>query len=264
MSTFEFDGKAYRKASAHQKKLGMKILDGLPLSGGESVLDLGCGDGTLTKQLAELVPDGTVVGIDSAEAMIAAAKELEAGNLSFRRLDINDMVFDGEFDLVFSNATIHWVNDHERLLARCHAALRPNGMLRFGFAAKGNTGTLSGVIREVMQRPAYGDAFATFHWPWFMPTVEQYQELVRNAGFADADLWTEDVVRHFEAAEQMTAWIDQPVIIPFVRAVPEPLKQSFRDEVVEGMIAAARQPDGRFLETFNRMNLFARKPAARE
>jgi trans-aconitate 2-methyltransferase len=259
MGKFEFDARAYRKASSHQKQWGKKILDDLPLEGNESVLDLGCGDGTLTKQLSEMVPNGRVLGIDSAAAMIEVARDLEADNLSFRRLDINDMAFENEFDLVFSNATIHYVKDHERLLTRCAAALTQNGIIRFGFAAKGNTGTLSGVIREVMNRSPYRDSFTSFEWPWYMPTADEYEVLVRRIGFNDAQIWSEDVERYFGSQEEMTRWIDQPVIIPFIRAIPEPLKQSFRNEVVDGMVLAAKQTDGRFRETMNRMNVFARK-----
>ncbi len=89
--THEFDGKKYEKASTHQKEWGSKLIADLDLRGSERVLDLGCGDGKLTAQLAELLPEGEAIGIDASQGMIAAALPKEKCNLRFRRLDINDL-----------------------------------------------------------------------------------------------------------------------------------------------------------------------------
>ena len=108
----EFNGEEYKKASTHQKEWGNKIIAEFNLRGDEHILDLGCGDGVLTAELARLVPDGFVLGIDSSRGMIATARKLEAKNLSFRVEDINNLDFKNEFDLVFSNAALHWVKNH--------------------------------------------------------------------------------------------------------------------------------------------------------
>ena len=78
MGNFEFDGQKYKKASAHQKEWGTRIISELCLTGEETILDLGCGDGVLTKQLADMVPRGKVLGIDASVGMIETAKELES------------------------------------------------------------------------------------------------------------------------------------------------------------------------------------------
>jgi trans-aconitate methyltransferase len=89
MSTiFEFDGNKYKKASTHQKEWGNKIIAGLELTGNEKILDLGCGDGILTRQLSQLVPNGSVLGIDSSKGMIETAKEQESSNVSFQLLSV--------------------------------------------------------------------------------------------------------------------------------------------------------------------------------
>ena len=259
MRDFEFDGKKYQKASAHQKEWGRRMISDLPLKGSESVLDLGCGDGVLTKLLSDMVPEGNVLGIDSSVRMIQTAKELESGNLSFLCMDINDMAFNDEFDLIFSNATLHWVKDHDSLLGKCRKALRKNGMIRFSLAGKGNSGTFCDVTREVISRSIYKGFFAEFEWPWYMPELAEYEELVRRHEFKDLVVWEEKTDRYFGTQDEMVRWIDQPVIIPFVRVVPEAQKSEFRDTVVEGMIRETVQPDGRFFEMFNRINVFAIK-----
>ncbi len=104
-----FDGERYKKASKHQKEWGNRMIAGLSLNGDEHILDMGCGDGVLTEKLAARVPEGSVLGIDSSQSMISTARKLERDNLEFRLMDIEQLDFDGEFDLVFSNATVHWI-----------------------------------------------------------------------------------------------------------------------------------------------------------
>jgi trans-aconitate methyltransferase len=84
----DFDAHAYVRASAAQTASTRRLIDSLTLRGDETLLDLGCGDGRVTAELAKRVPDGLVIGIDSSPAMIAAANDRRAANLSFRQLDI--------------------------------------------------------------------------------------------------------------------------------------------------------------------------------
>jgi trans-aconitate methyltransferase len=120
----EFDGEAYKQSSNHQKEWGNRIIAEFELNGNEHILDLGCGDGALTAQLAELVPEGWVLGIDASRGMIDVAGKLRKTNLEFKLLDIDSLDYYEEFDLVFSNATLHWVKDHRRLLANSYRCLK--------------------------------------------------------------------------------------------------------------------------------------------
>ena len=133
----EFDGKKYAAASAHQKEWGAKLIQELSISGTERILDLGCGDGALTSQLAALT-QGTVIGIDASHGMIEAAKSHQADNLSFEVYDINSLDFESEFDVVFSNAALHWIKSHKALLGNVFRALKSGGILKFNFAGDGN------------------------------------------------------------------------------------------------------------------------------
>jgi ubiquinone/menaquinone biosynthesis C-methylase UbiE len=134
--THEFDGRKYEKASNHQKEWGSRLVADLGLRGSEHVLDLGCGAGGLTVQLAARVPRGAVLGVDASKGMIEVARTKACPTLTFRRWDINDLVFDSRFDVVFSNATLHWIKDHTRLLANVRRALRSSGRVRFNFAGE--------------------------------------------------------------------------------------------------------------------------------
>jgi trans-aconitate methyltransferase len=255
----EFDGKKYEEASAHQKEWGAKLVSELGLHGTERVLDLGCGDGVLTAQIAALLSNGEVVGVDHSQGMIEVAREKQRDNLRFVLMDIDDLDFVDEFDMVFSNATLHWIKDHKRLLGNARRSLRRNGMLRFNFAGDGNCSNLLKVIREAMKQARFTKYFSNFEWPWYMPTVGEYKSLVAQSDFQDAQVWGENADRFFQDAETVIKWVDQPSLVPFLACVSEPDKAAFRDVVIRGMIEETRQDDGRCFETFRRINVFAQK-----
>ncbi len=258
--TFEFDGDKYREASSQQKAWGERLIAELDLKGCESVLDLGCGDGGLTAELAECVPDGFVVGIDASQGMIETArKDHAARNLQFELKDINDIEFESQFDVVFSNATLHWVKDHKRLLSNVYRGLKNGGRLRFQFAGDGNCSNLIEVVRAVMGEKEYAEYFSEFDWPWYMPAVEEYRSLLDEAAFAERRVWGQQADKHFANSDQMVRWLDQPSLVPFLGCIAEKDKARFRDTVVEQMIERTLQKDGTCFETFRRINVFAGK-----
>jgi trans-aconitate methyltransferase len=255
---FEFDAGKYRQSARHQTEWGAKLIAELNLRGDERILDLGCGDGVVTAQLAELVPSGEVVGIDSSQNMIAAAQTVASNRLSFRRLDINDLDYEAEFDLIFSNATLHWVKDHCRLLNNVRRAMRTNGACRFNFAADGNCSNFFRVVRELIQSPTYAPFFIGFEWPWFMPRLEEYESLFVGGIFREYRVWGENADREFANAEAMAAWIDQPSLVPFLVQLNGASKQEFRDKAVERMLQLTKRPGGRQFEAFRRINVLAK------
>jgi trans-aconitate 2-methyltransferase len=257
--THEFDGKKYETASDHQKEWGARLIETLCLNGTERVLDLGCGDGSITAQIAQLLPEGEVLGVDASEGMIAAAVPKRQHNLNFCKLDINCMNFAEQFDVVFSNAALHWVKDHKRLLRNVRHSLRPGGFLRFNFAGKGNCSYFFSVIKEAIAQQAFRSFFTEFEWPWYMPDHSEYHVLAKSSGFQDVQVWNENADRYFPDEKAMIRWIDQPSLVPFLAYVNEQKKDAFRDFVVHRMCEETKQKDGRCFETFRRINVSATK-----
>lgn len=259
MDTYAFDGKKYRAASKHQKKWGCDLLSGISLKGDEHVLDLGCGDGILTEQLARAVPRGKVLGIDASASMIETAKMLERENLSFAHMDINEMDLENDLDLIFSNAALHWVKDHRRLLKNAHRALKPHGKILWEFGGDGNCPTFLDVMKKKIREDRYAGYFKDLEWPWYMPSKQQYTALIEAVGAFDYKITEVARDTHFADAQELIRWIDQPSILPFIRYVPPNLRKTFRREVIHAMIQRTQQPNGAFFESFRRIQVSAQK-----
>ncbi|CAG0997866.1 Trans-aconitate 2-methyltransferase [Anaerolineales bacterium] len=255
----DFDGKKYEKASAHQKEWGSTIIAELCLTGNERVLDLGCGDGVLTSQIADLLPCGEVVGIDASQGMIDVACEKKRRNLNFLLKDIEDMDFVEEFDLIFSNAALHWIKDHEKLLRNVKRALREGGKIRFNFAGDGNCSHFFRVVRESMKKSTFQEYFQNFEWPWYMPSVMEYTSTVGRIGLKNIRVRGENADRYFPDTPAMVNWVDQPSLVPFLAMIADADKEEFRDIVISRMIEETMQEDGRCFEIFRRIDVIAEK-----
>jgi len=256
----DFDGEKYKRASNQQKAWGRTLISELGLTGGERILDLGCGDGTLTAELAQLVPHGFVLGVDASASMIRTARNDHAGiNVRFEQLDINAIDFEAEFDVVFSNATLHWIKDHRKLLRNIFRSLKERGSARFQFAGDGNCSNLIRILKEVISQERFAACFRNFDWPWYMPAVDEYRALLEEVLFAEKKVWGENADKYFESPEAMTKWIDQPSLVPFLACITGKDRQHFRDDVVERMVSETMQQDGTCFETFRRINVLARK-----
>lgn len=138
-------------------------------------------------------------------------------------------------------------------------ALVQGGCLRFQFAGDGNCINFFTVVREAMTLEELRMYFSGFEWPWYMPSIDEYDCLAGSSGLRDVRVWGENVDRYFPDAEAMIRWIDQPSLVPFLALVADPAKDSFRDYVVRRMIDKTKQEDGRCFETFRRINVSGTK-----
>ncbi len=175
MVTQSWNPAVYQRDAGFVAALGAPLLAVLAPQPGERILDLGCGDGRLTAQLA--ATGCTVIGVDSSAAQIDAAV---ARGLDARVVDGVDLGFDNEFDAVFSNAALHWMLDPARVVAGVARALKPGG--RF-VAEMGGAGNCASVVDAyAAEFAARGIALAA-HNPWYFPSCEAYTEHLGRVGF---------------------------------------------------------------------------------
>ncbi len=252
-----FDGEGYRNASRPQKEWGMAVIGSIDWKGDESVVDLGCGDGVLTAEIAHRIPNGKVLGLDSSKSMIETARKHESSNLSYKLMDVSQMRFSKEFDMVFSNAALHWVPDHDRLLATIGQALKNGGKVRLNFAGDGNCPTMFRGMREIMSDKRFREYFENFVWPWYMPKVDPYRIKLIRAGFTDIEVWMEDADRTFVSEQEYSRFIQNAALVPLLDRISDQEERTlFRHFVLQRILELSKRDDGYF-EQFRRINVKA-------
>jgi len=186
VSRISWDPQDYARNSRIQEEYGRKQLAQLALTGNEAVLDIGCGDGRITAELAQRVPRGRVVGVDISPGMIAAARETHERlhrNLTFEVADAKALSFEPEFDLVFSTSALHWVKDHLEVLKGIRHALKPGGKIYLTFGARGTLSGLAPVLAALMEHPRWKSRFRDFEIPFGFYGPEEYRGWLNQLGF---------------------------------------------------------------------------------
>ena len=181
----EWNASEYYERSALQKWLADKSLGALDLDGWERVLDIGCGDGKITAEIAERLPRGSVVGVDPSTRMIDFAREhfvSDHANLSFAVGDATRLSDRDAFDLVVSFNALHWVLDQTAALRCIRDAMRPAGRSLLQFVSRGARRSLEDVIEETREDPRWSGHFAGYHRPYLHSTPEEYRRLAEGCG----------------------------------------------------------------------------------
>jgi len=257
----DWDGASYAANAGHHRVFDAAFLATLPFEGHERVLDLCCGSGEFTRTIADLVPDGHVVGLDAQPSMIDEALACAGPNQTFVTGPVQHVraliAEAGTFDVVMSRSALHWVpeEDHPPLLADCYELLRPGGRLRIECGGGDNVRAMMSVV---------GDAAAkrgapTCPWTYF--GAGQYLDLVEAAGFSVDTGWVRTVAQHraFDRAGCI-GWITSQCFQAYEAHMPEAMHAGFRAEVLARVDELQRR-DGTYDETFVRLDVLARCPS---
>ncbi|HET9468269.1 MAG TPA: methyltransferase domain-containing protein [Vicinamibacterales bacterium] len=207
---------SYKANAAYVPALGGAVFDLLNPQPGERILDIGCGDGTLTERIVRA--GAIVVGVDASEDMVDAAS---ARGLDARLIDAERLPFDREFDAVFSNAALHWVRDHDAMLAGVRRALVPGGRFVAEFGGHGNIAAIQVAIRSVLARRGWETNIHRYY-----ATPEEYSARLAEHGFAvdRIDL----IPRPTPLPTGMRGWLDT-----FERATLDRIPQSERESFIK-------------------------------
>lgn len=195
MNAFSHIASGYQKKAVLQESAGQRLFELLAIRRNDSVLDLGCGPGHLTRKIRDLTT-GTVWGIDPSEAMIAKARRnCQALAVTFMVATAESFETSQTFDAIFCNSAFQWFQDPSVALANCARVLRPGGRIAIQAPARTNYCPNFVLATEALASdPRTRQAFAKFRPPWFfLETADEYAELVKSAGLTPKHCEIEEV-----------------------------------------------------------------------
>jgi trans-aconitate 2-methyltransferase len=218
----QWQGEHYRDIAKPQQSLASGTLSSLVLEGHERVLDVGCGDGTITLQLADRIsPPGGVVGIDPSPNMIAAARELGAKrpNVDFSIGDVLTMRYRQEFDLVVSFNALHWIHNQDMAFQRIAEALIDGARTTLQFVCAGDRPSLEEVIAATCKNERWHRSFKSFRQPHEHGHPDRLRALAESAGLTVTRLSVDDDLWNFGSRDGFAAWC-QGTFGPWTTAGP--------------------------------------------
>jgi len=248
----------YTRFEDERTRPAAELLARVPLAAAARVVDLGCGPGNSTELLARRFPAAEVLGIDNSEAMLVSARE-RLPQARFQFGDIGRWSPDVAPDLLYANAALQWVPDHETLIPRLFDALAPGGVLAIQMPdnrAEPTHRLMREVASEAPWKAAIGDADRLR--TELLTLGGYYDLLARDA--AHVDVWHTIYQHPMASAAAIVEWVSSTGLKPFVDPLDAELKASYL-ATYERRIAQAYPPriDGRLLLAFPRMFIVARK-----
>jgi trans-aconitate 2-methyltransferase len=229
----DWDAATYDRVSGDvQFVWALEQLERLALDGDEVVLDAGCGTGRVTAELVRRVPRGRVYGVDQAPSMVQHAREALGQRATILEQGLTELSLPEQVDVVFSNATFHWIKDHDALFRALAAALKPSGRLIAQCGGKGNIDRLRRLCDVVAKEQPFAEFFSDWVGPWNYAGPEETRARLEDAGFADIETWLEP--KPVTPAEP-EAFVRTVCLLRHLDHLPEELKSPFITRVLAGM-----------------------------
>lgn len=257
--TLEWDAAEYEVVSVPHVGWGVGLLrcalERRPLRGDETTIDAGCGTGKITELLLRHLPGGKVLAVDASAAMVEAARKRFAGDGRVRveQQDLVQLQLQRPVDLIFSTATFHWIQDHERLFGRLARALKPGGRLVVQCGSKGNIARIMEAAEEVMDGERFRGFFEGWEGPWNFADAETTGERLEAAGFEKVETWLQDEVTRFGSRDELARFLKTVVLGRHLERLPESEHQPFADAVAQKAAAT----EGALAIDYVRLNILA-------
>jgi trans-aconitate 2-methyltransferase len=258
-----WDPAQYLKFAGPRLRPALDLLQRIDVEAPSSVYDLGAGAGNVTRLIAARWPEARVVGVDSSREMLAKAAAEPPGEIGhpaarieWQAADLATWRPDRPADLIYSNAALHWLDGHDRLLPGLVTALAPKGVLALqmprNFGARSHT-----LITETALGGPWRLALEPLLRPSPVAEPEFYYDLLAPVA-ASLDIWETEYLQVLEGANPVKEWTKGTWLLPLLAALDEPERSRFEADYAE-RVAAAYPPrsDGKTLFPFRRMFLIA-------
>jgi trans-aconitate methyltransferase len=257
MSIHRWEAEDYHLNSSIQMKAALSLLDELHLRGNEMILDVGCGDGKITAEIASRVKNGSAVGIDLSPEMIRFAQERfpsrTNSNLTFLAQNAEQLSVRGPFDVIFSSFALQWVANFEVFMNGVRKIVKPNGSLAWTIPL-GISEALEDAIQDVSNSISWKSYFAQFSPGWHFREIEEYQKFVEAYRFQ---------LRHFQVVSMKTKFSSRKSFeqyvkpwMTYLKPLPDHLKNLFfQDLIGKYLIKEPASTDGAISFEFQRLDL---------
>ncbi len=255
----EWNAAEYARISALQAHMAEEVLQLLELKGDEQVLDIGCGQGKTTAEIAARVPQGRVVGVDASAGMIAFAQAHSDRalhpNLQFAVADARYLPYQHEFDLVVSFNALHWIPEQELALQSIRSAVKTSGLVQLRLVPKGKRKSLEDVLEETRLSSRWIGYFDSFRDPYLHLTPGEYSNLAEQNGFQILRTQTEAKKWDFQTRSAFLAF-GSVTFVEWTQHLPEAERASFANDVLDRyQLVAADAPGEENLFRFYQMDI---------
>jgi trans-aconitate 2-methyltransferase len=228
-----------------------------PAPGGRAV-DLGCGTGELTRVLHERLGAAETLGIDSSPAMLERAAQFAGGGLRFELADIATFTAERPFDVVFSNAALQWLPDHESLIPRVAELVAPGGQLAFQVPANADHPSHT-IAHAVAREEPFAAALGGYVRDWPVLPPERYAELLDGLGFESVHVRLQVYVHRLASSDEVVEWVRGTLLTDYERRLGPELYARYLERYRERLLAdiGERAP---YVYTFKRVLAAGRRP----
>jgi len=248
----KWDGAQYKKNASAQQKRALNVLEKITFDGNENVLDLGCGNGKITKIIADHVPGGEVVGIDISESMINQANQdfAKVPNLKFYQKSAENFNFEKKFNYVTSFNALHWVEDHNMILQNAKHSLINDGKIVFLMAS----GKRNQFVDEILQKDPWKSHFQELESFYSRMSKIDYEILLKNNDFTKDKIVIFDEHHFFSSFQELEqhfmTWL------PAISDLPQEDCEKLAHQIAQN-IASQKENSGKFVLTISMLLVLA-------
>tara|TARA_B100001971_G_scaffold36494_1_gene31538 strand:- start:1314 stop:2081 length:768 start_codon:yes stop_codon:yes gene_type:complete len=247
----------YLRYGSERLRPALDLMSRIKVDSPNTVYDLGCGTGTITGILKERWPDADVTGVDSSASMLESTTNVESG-VNWQHSDLNDWQPESPADVVYSNAALHWLDDHAQLFPRLMSALKPDGVLAVQMPE--NWGAPSHTsIADTVREGAWRERLAPFQREQPVADPSFYYDLVSRLS-SSIDMWETTYMHILEGDDPVVEWTKSTMLRPLLDNLNEEEGAAFLKSYTEKVAKAyPHRADGKTVLPFKRLFIVAVK-----